>query len=317
MSNRARSPHAESGGEESPAPPGGVLAALEGGLAEVLPGLDVLDRELRLDDGGRADLVALDSAGRLTLVLLAQDSERAVLEVLDLLALVRAHPGLFARHLRDPRLRRELDPRLVLVSPDGDRRLADRLLPLHEHGVELFAVRTLSSAGGERAYLVPLVASATGAALDGRRPDEAFVDGLPDELRALARTAITRLARLDDELELETRRGSLVWRLRGETIVRLEHGRDGLRGLVGSDDEAWRLDGPAGATALDRLLEGALARLVALLPPVRTARGPRAGGSNGPASFELALPEDDEAPAPGGLADEPLLSAEELEAFRD
>ena len=59
-----------------PGTPGGNAGMdLEGVLAKALPGLTVLDRRLELDGPLDADLVAIDAAGRLVLVLTPGPSE--------------------------------------------------------------------------------------------------------------------------------------------------------------------------------------------------------------------------------------------------
>ena len=68
----------------------GLLAALQSGLEAALPGLEVVDRDLVLDERGRADLAAVDPSGRLVLAIVAEeDGERTVLDALDVVKRLR------------------------------------------------------------------------------------------------------------------------------------------------------------------------------------------------------------------------------------
>ena len=59
-------------------------AALLEGLEDVLPGIEVVDRDIVFEGGARADLAAVDPSGRLVLVLLVtRDEEKAILGILD------------------------------------------------------------------------------------------------------------------------------------------------------------------------------------------------------------------------------------------
>ena len=312
-----RAPRPVEGGDD-PEPRAGILSALEAGLQQVLSGFQVLDRELTFDAGGRVDLAGADDEGRLTLVLLAEDADRAALEVLDALAFARGHAELVARHLGEAagaRVSTDLPPRLIVVSPDGDERLLRRLAPLRvgtdpeSGGVELFGVRTVRSRGGERSYLVPLEPAAIGTPADTRRPEELFLESLAEGERALAQTLLARMARLDESLVLSARRERLAWRYERETLVRLDAREGTLFASVGPHHEARPL---GGAPGLERLIESALGRLVQLLgrdEPSRPTR-PRTSRLRRPARE----PEPRERSEEG---EEELLTAEELEAFRD
>ena len=312
--------------------------ALEAGLRDVLPGMEVLDRRLVLDDGGRADLALVDATGRLTLVLLADDVDRTALEVLDTLSFVRRHASLFAHHYRH-KVASELAARLFVIHPSGDERLTLRLAPLLEQGIELFTVRTLSSQSGERAYLVPLAPAHGAAEQPAAEGEDAFFAQLSPELSVLANQVLYRVGRLDDELEMRATSEALLWRFRGEVLVRVERGPQGLSASVSPHRERRAVTTPED---LEPLLEAALARLVPLFE--------RAGGGASGLSAEAMRPREATAPSwrearssvPGGLADAsdaprshsgeddrplraadflddegPLLTPEEIQAFRD
>ena len=272
----------------------GVAQALASGLADVLLGFEVIDRDLAFDEGGRADLVGVDGSGRPVLVLVGgEDSDRIALEVLDTLSYARRHAVLLARHLRSPRLRPGAEARLLLVQPSPDPRLVDRLLPLLGRGVEIFGVRTLSSAGGERSYLVPLEPPRPSGGLGRPQSGGAFLEDLSGMQRELCRTLVQRMRRLDDELEVEGGPSGILWSVQGETLAQVERGEGGLRGGVAPDFEPRRL---VAERDVDRFVESAMTRLVQLLG------------------------DDGAGPEPGGLEafeGEELLTADEIAAFRD
>lgn len=303
MSTRGRQSKAPGEGR-APDEEGELWRALEAGLQEILPGIVVLDRDLVFDEGGRADLAAVDAAGRLILVLLAQDLDRTSLEALDALSFARRHAGLLAHHFRRKEVVAELEPRVLIITPTADERLTLRLAPLLGQGLELFGVRTLSSRAGERSYLVPLAAPQAGS-LEGRASgEESFLAALPRDLVPFAREALGRIERLDDELEATIGRDTALWRFRGEVLVRIERAGDRLRASVSPHQERLLLDRDE---ALEELLESALERLVGLL-----------GRSGGPADEAPAGEPAENLGRSARLASsEPLLTAEEIQAFRD
>jgi len=274
------------------------LAALVQGLDELVPGLELIDRDLELEGGLRADLAAADPAGRLWLVRVAgDDPDQAALEALDLCARLARELELLVRHLGPERLRPGRPPRLVIVSPTCDERLAARLAPLAASGVEVIGLRSVKSAAGERAYLVRLepngrpVASEVGVS--------AFLRALPARHEALMHELIERMQRLDEELSVSADASAIVWRLGGEVLARVERSADGLAASVAPRHEPLALEG---APALERFVEQALARLVRVLGLARSGPGPEPGPR---------------AVRPAARDDEPLLTDEELQAFRE
>jgi len=257
-----------------------------------LPGVDVLDRALELDDGARADLAGVDASGRLVLVQLAAETgDRAALDALDLLSLARRCPELFARHLGSSRIVPRLEPRVVVIHEPGDARLAERLSALAGAGIELYELHSVRSAAGERTHLIPRPdpagqgsRGAPGLSL------ERFLESLPAERQDLGRSLCERLARLDDELRTEVGAHAVSWYFQDRLLVRLEVRGARLRGAVGPRGELRDL---GSARAADELLEEALSRLVDEVGQGRSDEG--AGARHEPIA---------------------LLSAEELEAFR-
>jgi len=254
----------------------------------------VLDRELVFEGGARADLAAVDPSGRLWLVQLAgEDVDRATLAVLELLAVLTRELELVVRHLGSERVQGERAPRVIVVSPSSDARLSLRLAPLAASGVEVVGLRSVKSAGGERAYLVRLdpdgrpSVSASGVA--------AFLRALSVRQEPLVRALLERMERLDEELAVSGDANVLLWRLSGEVLARLERGAENLRASVAPRHEPLALGDSAD---VERFVEHALARLVRVLGMVRAER-----------------PADE--PPRAARSDEPLLTPEEIQAFRE
>jgi hypothetical protein len=280
----------------------GPLAALSAGLDEIVPGLEVLDRELVFEGGARADLAAVDPSGRLHLVLLAgEDADKAVLEALDALGVVRTQIELLLRHFGEGRLNPERAPRVLVVSPSSDVRLAERLSVLADAGVLVLGLRSVKSAAGERSYLVRIDPIARASGVGGGVA--AFLRTLPVRLEPLGTALVERMERLDEELSTVGDATTLVWRLGGEVLCKVERIGDLLQASVAPRHEPLALGDLAD---LEKLVERAMARLVRVLNLTRgeargEARGERPGG-----------------PRPSGPGrDEPLLTAEEIQAFRE
>jgi len=275
---------------------GNLLGALGSGLDEIVPGLEILDRKLVFEQGGRADIAAVDPSGRLYLVLLAgEDTDRAVLDTLDSLAFLRAHLELLVRHFGERRVNPERAPRVFVVSPSADERLTERLATLADAGVLVLGVRAVKSAAGERSYLVRL--EPRGRAATSTGGVAAFLRGLSAKLEPLGHALVERMARLDEELDPTADATTIVWRLQGEVLCRVERIGDVLQASVAPRHEPLALADPSD---LDKLVEKALARLVRVLGMTRAEKP--------------ALP--DRPALPGGQ-DEPLLTPEEIQAFRE
>jgi hypothetical protein len=272
-----------------------LVQALETGLEEVRPGLTIIDRDLRFDGGARADLAAVDSAGRLALIQIAdEDADRAALDALDALALLRREPALVARHLRRPGVDALREPLLILVQPNADEPLASRLAGWIGHGLELFIVRHVESEAGARSYLVPMGRDPSAPGEDPTRPFFERADAPGSEL---ARTLMRRVQRLDAELEVVGGADGLLWRFRGRPLMRIDRLAGQLTAGVAPRFEARAIATPAD---LDPLLEAALASIL------------EATGSESPPLTEL--PGEAELTRTAPLT---LLTQEELQAFRE
>jgi hypothetical protein len=298
-----RTTKSSSPGEDPAEDAAAELEAVAIAVEDALPGVQVVDRALELDDGARADLAGIDATGRMVLVRIAgEDPDRAALDVLDLITFVRSHTAL-ARHLGAPRSAGSLAPRVVVILEPRDRVLAARLDAVSGAGLELYDLRTVKSAAGERAYLV---ARAGGGVAGGGKSAptlQRFLDALPPEREELGRELCARLTRLDDELRTEASADAVSWYFRDRQLVRLESRSGRLSGVVGGVGRPHDVDARRDA---DELLEAALSRLMEEVGR-DDADAPGRDGSPGGSGSRHEPPE-------GELA---LLTPDEIEAFRD
>jgi len=272
-----------------------VYEALETGLSEVVPGLVVLDRDLELAEDQLANLVGVDAHGHLTLVLVVEgDKEAAVIEILDALKFGRQNAGLLRRHLECRELNPDRAPRVVAVAERFDDAIIGRLVPLVGRELHLFEIRTLRSARGDRAYLTR-VAGEEGELEVGSDSPEFFLASLPTDFVEVASTVIRRLERVDDEIDRAASKTQVLWRRDGELVARLGWSDGELSGFVTPDPDPMRLRASAD---VDPFVERVLERYWGDLSP------------RDEAPLEVAT-----SAAP--RLDEPLLTAEEMEAFRD
>ena len=271
------------------------LEAVGQSVEQALPGVAILDHGLVFDEAARADLAGVDAAGRLVLVRLAgEDADASSLGLLDLLGYAHRHVALIARHLDTPRVVPTLEPRLVVVMEPGDALLAERLSPLSGRGLELLELRSVKSRAGERAYLVPVGGDAESVVASANGGVERFLDGLEGDRQELGRLLCSRMARLDDELRVEAGPDSVAWFFQDHLLVRLDARGGHLLAAVGNRGNARAIGSTRDA---DELLEDALSRLVEEVGQ---------------------MPAED---VPGAYLQaqegEPLLTEEEIEAFRE
>jgi hypothetical protein len=132
---------------------------------------------------------------------------------------------------------------------------------------------------------------------------EAFLRALPARLEPLGAALLERMQRLDEELACTGDTTTLVWRLAGEVLVKVERVGDLLQASVAPRHEPLPL---ADAADLERLVERALGRLVRVLGLTRAERPPGEPQA-GPARPAVPPPR----------SDEPILTPEEIQAFRE
>lgn len=271
-----------------------LVRGLETALVETFPRVRVVERALSLPGEGAADLVAIDESGRIVLVLVVDgQAEETCLVALDLLAHARANLKLLARHLDDPLVRTDLQPRVFLVSESFAERSKSRLGAVSSERLLLLEIRALETARGKAAYLVPLdpptpTVEPPAAAI------EDFLAGLSTEGRAIAGELVRRLGRLDRGLECAVAREEVHWRHQGRALCTVRHVEGRLEGLLPEQGRPLVL---AGANEVEVFLERGLERYLELardgtaedLPAVE--RGPPLNG--------------------------PILTQEELRAFQE
>jgi len=272
----------------------GLLAGLEVAIEEALPGLEICDQDLVIDGEVRAELVGVDPAGCLTLVVVLEGrGEEDVIRALEVLSRVRANVGLVARHLQQAQLDASLAPRVLVVADPMVDVVQRGLEGLGAAGLDLFRVRRVESAKGERNYLEP-VGGSRDAAGEPTGGVEVFIATLPEGMRPLAERMIECMDRLDDDLVTAAGPRAVSWSLDGELVVRMDQAADGLQVAVGP-----RL--VTRALAAEKDVDGVVED--ALLLVLRSAG----------IAEEEGLVEHELKPADP----EQLLTPEEIEAFRD
>lgn len=276
--------------DEAKSKPQGIVDAVAEVWPDLFPGVEILDRDLRIGPDQRIPLVAADGAGRLVLALpVSGEREDEVLLVLDALAWMDEHADVLARHVDRPAPKRELPSAVWVIAPRFERAFLAKLRAVQTAALRAFELVTIDSRRGKRTHVdeVPL----GDGPLEIPAPDEeiAFFAGLPREPRALGELLVRRLARLDDELGARRRAGALEWRLRDELVCAVSVQGEALEADVPDTAGAARL---ATASEVERLLDRAVHRYLVL----RRAM-PIEGSRSGPA-----------------LRD-PILTPEELAAF--
>lgn len=274
-----------------------ALEDLEAALVEALPGLEIVDRDLAVG-GVSTDLVGVDPDGRLVLLLLAADGgDGCVLSALDARSCGRTQLGLIARHLDQPRLRQDLEPLVVVAAERFGERAIERLAAFDEGSVRLLELRELRSASRVSAFFVPVGPGAAPLPAPGAGTD-VFLDALEDQQRETADLVLERMRRLDEGLALSPAPDRLEWRVRGQPLCSLGASDGQLQGALPRAAPRPIRD----SVELEAFMEATVARYVDVVE---------------------AVPED-----PEGLEEVeivplepletgPLLTAEELEAFRD
>lgn len=279
-----------------------LLEAVASGLDDVLPGLELVDRDLVFDEGGRADLACVDESGRLVLVLLAEgDVNHVAVVAMDTVSYAQRHLALLQTHL-GVSLSESGGPRVILLAPNGGDVLLRRIAPLCDLGLEVFGLRTIQSAKGERSYLVQLGPNGEEVPARTSRLD-AFLDRLSPPVVDLVRNLVQRMRRLDDRLVVEARGRVVTWRLGERAIARLE---TSPRGVFARIEPAGPDRSIASEADADGFLEEAMEVLVG---GVRVAPKPRIVAPVEP-------PSESQGQAAKVDLDEPILTPEELEAFR-
>ncbi len=273
--------------------------ALEAGLAGAFPGLEILDRNLKLGDGATADIIGVDGDGRLVLVLFTDgDGPEPVLAALDALAYARDTRELLARHFAGHNVAPDREPTVVLVADAFSPLLVQRLYPLLGGALHLFEVRELESAGRAASYLVPVGPEPEFAPTPRAVNKDTFLAGLPEDLRETATAVVRRMDRVDTNLACTATDNAIEWRYDGQLLCTLARVDGGLEGAPSNTGPAMGIAGPS---EVDALVDQALARYVDVLEE-----------ASGAAEDQAGLAEVELVPRRSG----PILTPAEIDAFR-
>lgn len=245
--------------------------ALADELRQVVPGLEVLDRRLDLGGGTHAEVVGVESSGRLVLALWSapggdgdRGEDRALLDVLDALAWARDNCDLLALHLHRAELS-AADPLVVVVGDSFSERYLGRLASIDPGAARVFERRAIESARGRSTYLVPVNGGAPLVA-----DADTFLDRLDESLLPLAELLRERLAHVDDQVVCSADEESLRWSLGGTELCEIVDGDGRLVGRVPEGGPSIELSNDA---EQERFLESALRRYVDLFDPVEALIG--------------------------------------------
>ena len=257
---------------------GDFAEELQAALEEFAPELRLLDRGLVLGAGEGeeegdespemgdlvADWVALDSSGRLNLVVWLGD-DRSLLPAepvdlaLEMLHRVVQQLPFIQRHLGSEGVRTERPPRLVLIASHFVDGTVRKLAVLGAERVRLLEVHEVRSQSGASHHLVPrwpLVEE-----VEDVRPDH-FLDHLHGDLRPLAACLLQRLEHVDERVSLVgSGESSLEWSLLNEPLCWLEKSSQGLSGRIGGGGVVELTDEPSA----DAFLEDVLRRYFQML----------------------------------------------------
>jgi hypothetical protein len=284
--------------------------ALEAGLREHVPGFEVVDRDLDLDRAPgiglpqvagspvavrRADLLGLDRRGRLVLVLLVDGADdETVLSALDAVAFAQQTRAIAAQHWRARGASAHEEPLVVLIARSFDPRRVAALSTLRANAVRLFELRSLRASGRSAVYLLPRDLEGSTTARTPRTPAELGAV-LDDATRALFTDVVRRVGRIDDDLMCELRHDAVHWNFRGRDLCALQVSRERLAGSVGDPPDDFVLEEPRHVEAfLDRVMRAYLSTLDG-----------------------AGEPRNEREPQSGLFSSVPLLTPEEMAAFRD
>jgi hypothetical protein len=146
------------------------------------------------------------------------DGDSAVLAALDALVFYEKNRTVLASHFKSVRIRESGGPLVALVARQFSDRLLARLRGLNQEFLRLLELRSVSSARGERTYLVPIVPGAPSQGGGEARNVAPLTELLTPAQRELAEMLLRRIGRIDEQLISASGDRSLSWRL-GEEIV--------------------------------------------------------------------------------------------------
>lgn len=276
-----------------------LLAAFESDLPRLLPEVRVVDRALDLSRGPvrgtasrRADLLALDAAGRPVIVLLVDGrGDDTVLAAVNAVAFARHSSDALAQPRREEP-RPAIAGRVALVAESYSSRTLEGLGLLPEDELLLFEARRVESASGSQIRLARVRPSSP-AREEGPPPArEDFLARVAEARRGTADVLLKRLARVDAGIEGSFEEGQASFACEGREICRLDVEEGALQGSIPALKRRLPIHGP---DDVDAFLDEVLREHILLLGE---------GWGTPP-------------PAAARPAEEPILTAEEIAAFRD
>lgn len=278
-----------------------LLAAIEIELSRLLPDLRIVDRGLDLTRGPvrstarrRADLLALDAAGRPVIVLIVDGrGDDTVLAAVNAVAYARQNAGALAQPLREEAAR-ATGARVALIAESFSARALESLGLLPESELLLFEARRVDSAAGTHARLSRVVLPSPRREEEPPMAREDFLARIGETRRGTADVLLRRLERVDAGIQASFEEDRASFDLEGRELCRLEIEQGALQGAIPALKQRLPIHGPDDA---DAFLDEVLREHILLLG--------EGWGTPSP-------------PAPARPpAEEPLLTAEEIAAFRD
>jgi hypothetical protein len=293
-----------------------LLAAFEADLPTFLPDVRIADRGLDLSRGPirgiatrRADLVAFDGAGRPVIVILVDGrGDDVILTAANAVAFVRQNSDALARSDREepaggPLATQTIGPsggpgRVALVAESYAARTLEGLALLPESELLVFEVRRIESSSGSQVRFARLSPAPQSSAAPADRTDrQSFLSRIPETRRGVAELLLRRLSRLDSGIQITFEAGAASFRCEGRELCVLLAAEGELLGAIPALKRSLPIHGPDDADAfLDEILREHLLVL---------------GEGWGTRSRSVA------GETPGREAREPLLTAEEMAAFRE
>lgn len=199
-----------------------IEAVLESGLAQVVPGFELLDRTLEIADRTHVHLVGVDRAGALVLVALAPgDGETAPVRALESMEFVERNREPLLRHLRAcspeaARLDGALPTRYLVVADLFSERTRRRLSPLVSLGLEAYELKSLRSQGRQTTFLDRVVGRVR-ESTDSSAPVE-----IGPEHTRLAELLRRRLSGLDERVEGQRTHRGIAYRIESDTVAEVD-----------------------------------------------------------------------------------------------
>lgn len=243
---------------------------LEAQLMDVMPGLRLLDRDVQLG-GLTIERVGRAIDGRLVLFQFADEVDANVVAgVLDLCHAAEEHGDLLARHMGTPA--EASLPLVVLVASSLDERAFKRLAAVDPARMRVLEVKEIRSSRATSTFLVARGEERPGfeaPALDER------LAALEGATRRRVELFVSRLSRIDRELEVRTTEEGIDWRMSAGELCRMRiEGDQAFVSLPGREARELAEDEDV-ELLLDSVVSGWLELAELEMPPGMPAGMPR------------------------------------------